>query len=466
VPNSDGAVYTGPEWNSNAVAVDDLDGDGHDDIYLGDYFPDSPVLDATKNGGVSMNESLSNATNGGPDHVFRWTSATKGPKSTVTFAEAAGAIPAKVSKGWVLGVGANDLDGDQLPELYVAQDHGADALLYNRSTPGHIAFAEVYGVRTPMLPKSKRIGADSFKGMGVDFGDLNGDGLYDMFVSNITTTFGIEESNLQFQATAKDQAGIRSAFQHGKAPYQDVSTRSGTAWGGWCWDVKLADFNNSGELAIAQTNGFVKGDVNRWAQLQELATSNDLVTEHPEWWPHVEAGDDIAGSQRLNFFARSSGGKYVNISNDLGLDVPVPTRGIAIGDTDGDGRLDLAVARQWDQPAYYHNDSPTNGAYLDLQLTDQQPATPGALPAPGSPAVGAQVRVTTPDGRVRLGRVDGGSGHSGKRSSEVHIGLGAVSGPVPVHLTWRDRSGTVHQQDLTLSPGRHALSLGTTATER
>ncbi|WP_262403133.1 ASPIC/UnbV domain-containing protein [Actinomadura sp. CNU-125] len=74
--------------------------------------------------------------------------------------------------------------------------------------------------------------------------------------------------------------------------------------------------------------------------------------------------------------------------------------------------------------------------------------------------------MTTPDGRKHLARVDGGSGHSGKRSNEVHIGLGPrVSGPVQVHLSWRDRDGQVREQDLRLAPGRHSLRLGTQAKE-
>ncbi|GAB3885160.1 hypothetical protein GCM10029964_047380 [Kibdelosporangium lantanae] len=133
---------------------------------------------------------------------------------------------------------------------------------------------------------------------------------------------------------------------------------------------------------------------------------------------------------------------------------------------DGDGKLDFAVARQWDQPVFYHNTTQSTGAYLSLCLMHEQPNAPGTMPAPGSPAVGAEVTVTTPDGRTHVSHVDGGGGHSGKRSTDVHIGLGDVTGPLPVHLRWRDRSGQMHDQDLRLSPGMHVLSLGTTAKEK
>lgn len=461
--NSTNGRYTGAQWNSNTAAFDDLDGDGHGDIVVGNYFPDGPVLDPNADGGVVMNHSLAQAFNGGDDHIFRFTGLT----GTVPgYEEAKGVLPEDISKAWGLGLGANDIDADGRPELYFANDHGPDALLHNLSTPGNLKFAAVTTPRTGDVPKSKRVGADSFKGMGIDFADFDHNGLYDMFISNITTSFGIQESNLQFMNTAKDINDLRSQLNDGDAPWKDRSTDSLTAWGGWCWDVKMADFNNSGDVAIAQTNGFVKGDVNRWAQLQELATANDLVLSNPDWWPHATKGDDIAGSQKLNFFVRGEDGKYANIAEQLGLAVPVPTRGIAIGDTDGDGNLDFAVARQWDQPVFYHNAAPSPGAFLDLKLLHDQAADSGTAPAAGSPVVGAQVTVTTPDGRKFIDRVDGGSGHSGKRSNNVHIGLGDVNGPVQVHLQWRDRSGQLHQQDLQLSTGSHTIELGSQAKER
>lgn len=466
-PNSTGGVYTGPQWNTNAATVADFDGDGHDDIFIGNYFPDGPVLDHTVSGGVWMNHSMSNGLNGGEDYFFRWTGATTGDQPSVEFQKLDDVLPKDVSKGWELAAAAVDLDGDHLPELYLANDFGPDRLLYNRSTPGQIKMSVVEGVRSPLIPRSKSIGLDSFKGMGVDFGDLNGDGIYDMFVSNITTSWGIQESNFQFVSTAKNHAEVRAKLRAGEAPWVDESAPAGTAWSGWGWDVKIDDFNNSGDLTIVQAIGFVKGQTNRWPQLQELATANDQLLQNPFWWPNVQEGDDIAGHQTLRFFVKGPEGRYADLAPELGLAVPIPTRGIATGDADGDGRLDFAVARQWDDPIYYHNQSPNPGSFLSLRLIHEAETTPGTMPAVGSPVTGAQVTVTTPDGRTLLGRVDGSSGHSGRRSTDVHIGLGAgITEPVQVHLRWRDRTGQVREQDLRLTPGRHILTLGQQAKEK
>ncbi|GIF08488.1 CRTAC1 family protein [Actinoplanes siamensis] len=455
--------YTGPQWNTNTVALDDFDGDGHLDVFVGNYFPQGPVLDPTKDSGVSMNHSMSQAFNGGEDYFFRWTASTRGDTPGFTFEQLNDVLPGDVSKGWALASGANDLDGDALPELYVANDFGPDRLLYNQSVPGKLRFATVETGRTPLVPKSKRVGADSFKGMGVDFGDLNGDGKYDLYVSNIATSFGLEESHFAFVNDASSQEELRRKLSDGDAPFTDRSSDLGLAWSGWGWDVKLADFNNSGKTVVAQATGFVKGDVNRWPLLQELAMTNDALLPDTTVWPHVADGDDIGGSQRLHFFVPGRDGRYVDVAKQLGLAVPVPTRGIATGDADGDGRLDFAVARQWDAPIFYHNTGRAEGAYLGLRLLH-----PAAGPArTGSPVVGAQATVITPDGRSHIGRVDGGSGHSGKRSNEIHLGLGAdVTGPVQVQLRWRDRSGQTHEQSLRLNPGRHVLELGSDVQER
>ena len=459
--------YDGPQWNSNAATVADFDGDGHDDIFVGNYFPDSPILDPSKDGGVAMNHSLSHAQNGGGKHILLGKGTTAGANPTATFAAVPeDALPEEARNGWTLAVSANDLDGDLLPELYIANDFGQDRLLYNRSKPGKVSFDNVETTRAPGTPKSKRIGEDSFKGMGVDFGDTNHDGLYDAFVSNLTVTWGIVESNFHYVNTAKDKADLRAQLRDGEAPFSDVSGGDGTAWSGWSWDNKLADFANRGELDIAVTNGFIKGSTNRWPQLQELAMANDALVANPFFWPNANAGDDIAGSETLKFFVKGEDGRYTDLAPELGLAVPTPTRGIATGDADGDGLLDFAVARQYGEPVYYHNEAPDPGGYLNLKLTHEQEQTVGSADVAGSPVTGAQVTVTTADGKKYIQRVDGGSGHGGKRSSEVHIGLGDAEGPVSVQLQWRDRQGAAHQQELKLDQGRHAFVLGDTAEER
>jgi enediyne biosynthesis protein E4 len=458
--------YHGPKWNTDADYVADLDGSGHPSIVIGNYFPDSDVLDPHGMNDVQMNQSLSSARNGGGDHVLRWYGATAGSKPNVSYVEEEDAIPFDDSTGWTLAISGADLTGDQLPDLYIGNDFGHGHLLYNESTPGHIKFMEATGQRTPTTPKSFVLGNGSFKGMGVDFADFNDNGSFDFMVSDITTQWGLEESNLLFINQAKDDADMRSDLSQGIAPFTQEAEQNGLAWTGWSWDVKMADFLNDGSQDVIQADGFVKGTIDRWNWLQELAMTNDDLLSNPAMWPNLQPGDDLAGHQALAFYAKGTDGKYVNLSGDLGLNVPTPTRGIATADTTGDGAMDFAVARQWGPPAFYANQAPDRGNFLDFDL--YRPTTAGTadtgLVNTGSPAYGATVEITTPTGK-QISQLDGGGGHGGYRSFQVHFGLGSYTGPVTAQVKWRDAQGQPHQQTEQFTPGTHTLVLSNSVQE-
>lgn len=453
-------------WSSTAATFADLDGDGHLDFIVGNYFRDgSDIYNDKATEHVYMNDSFSHASNGGGIHIFRWTGATAGPNPTVKYIEMTDeALPSGVDGGWVLAVGAQDLDGDLLPEIYQANDHGPDHLLYNRSTPGHIRFTALKGEGGFTVPKSKVLGDDSFKSMGVDFGDINGDGWPDIYVSNVTDPIAFQESQFAFIST-----GQTARMRDGVAPYVDRSQPLGLAQSGWCWDVKLADFNNDGTLEALEACGFIQGKTERWAEYQELGAANDVLQRDPKFWPRLQYDDALSGDNHNPFFARV-GKRYEDISSIIGFGEPIPSRGIAVADVDGDGNLDLAVANMWAPSTFYHNDNPHRdnflGLHLLLPINKGRPAAltmraghPGA-DTPGRYAVGAAVAVLLPDGRKLTGQVDGGNGFAGRRDSNLHFGLGDYHGPVKVALRWRDPEGRPHEASIDLKPGWYTINLG------
>jgi hypothetical protein len=206
----------------------------------------------------------------------------------------------------------------------------------------------------------------------------------------------------------------------------------------------------------------MKGHVNRWPELHEVVIGNDQLLRNPRSWPVLQTGDDISGNDHNPFFVRAPDGRFHDIAAQLSLDQPSLSRGIATADVDGDGRLDYAVANQWGTSYFYHNESNNPGAFLGLRLRlpvgDNLSPTrvcSGPTGLAARAAIGAEARVLLPGRTLLVQQVDGGNGHSGKRSADLQFGLGHLSGNerVSVELRWRDARGVLQRETIQLSPG-------------
>jgi enediyne biosynthesis protein E4 len=309
--------------------------------------------------------------------------------------------------------------------------------------------------------------------MGLDFADTNGDGLMDIYVSNIADDFALHEGHFVFVST-----GQTELFQQGIAPYHQRSSALGLVRGGWGWDCRFADFSNDGVLEAIQATGFVKGSINRWPELHALGTTNDRLISNPGFWPKFQPPSaDLSGHNPNPFYVRRESGCYADVSADLGMDIPWNTRGLAIADVDGDGWLDFLAANQWEPSVFFRNQSfqapqSTSNSFIGLHLILPPESSPlrelrsrqghPGKDTPGRPAIGAIVTVQLATGELRVSHVDGGSGHSGKRAPTVHFGLGSQPpAVVGVTLNWRDRFGFLQEETIHLASGRwHTVELG------
>ncbi|MEW6073575.1 MAG: CRTAC1 family protein [Planctomycetota bacterium] len=276
-------------------------------------------------------------------------------------------------------VAAIDFDADLDLDLYVANDSNPN-YLYRNDGQGH--FQEIG------LWSGAALSADGAAqaGMGIATGDVDLDGRVDLFVTNFahdTSTLYVNEGGCLFTDATLD-SNLRAAT------YLPLS-----------WGATLGDFDHDGRLDLFVANGHI--------------------------YPQAERVPDAAGGYgQRNLLFHGEDGRFTEVGagSGPGLAVQLSSRGVAAGDIDSDGDLDLVVSNVDAPPTLLRNDTVPRGAWL-------------AVDAPG--ALRVEVRL----GGTRLVRhaVHGGSFLS-VSDARFHFGLGPVEEIDELVVVWSDGERT------------------------
>jgi len=420
---------------ANGATFVDYDRDGRLDLLVGNYYPETirdPATGALVRNDLwnpvstrVMHESFTHAANGGRNTLYRNVGGNRFEDVTekvgLTF------------PGWTLAVGAADLDNDGWPDLYMANDFGADEIYFNTGA------AENPPRFRSFVGKADRpaIGDDWWKGMNVDFGDVDDDGFLDIYVTNILAeNYKTDEGNMLW------------INQQGR-DFVNAGRKTGTHDGGWGWGAKFADFDNDGRLDILEVNGFVTGrdpEHTYWYELQEMVTQLKNATANAADWPAM--GDrDLSGYEKNRLWLQQAPAngelRFVEAADALGVTDVRNGRGLATLDADNDGDVDFYIANQAAAGSYYRNElygktKRAGASWLALDLVGD-PALAievnGRSTASTRDAIGARAIVTC-GGRTQMREVQGGIGFAAQSDRRLYFGLDGCSTPESVELRW------------------------------
>ena len=194
------------------------------------------------------NNSWVDATNGEPNGLFRNINGER-------FEEVALAAGVR-GTSWAYASAAADYDLDGDLDLYVANDYGLNRFYRNEGDGSFKDVAEELGL------------LDRGNGMGVSFGDLNNDGLLDVYVANMSSTAGNrildrlkDDVDEEVYEMLKKTAAGNTIFLRSGDGFEALPSEAGGVNASWAWSPMLCDFDLDGRTDIFVTNGFVTGDL-------------------------------------------------------------------------------------------------------------------------------------------------------------------------------------------------------------
>jgi hypothetical protein len=373
-----------PAWGASA-AFFDYDRDGRLDLVVVNYVDYDPSVPRTAANGV-RDYPPPGAFHGRVTRLFR--NCGPGPGgSGVRFEDVTVAAGLGRRAGPGLGVLCYDFDGDGWPDVFVANDGKPNHLWINQRNGTFKEEALEHNVAYNAVGQAEA-------GMGVALGDLDGDGLMDLFVTHLT-----EESNRLWK---QEPRGLFRDYTVA-AGLADPHTR-GTGFG-----TALLDVDHDGWLDLAIVNGRVSRAPSAYAPLG------------PHWGLYAE---------RNRLFANDGAGHFRDVSgsNAPFCGTPNVARGLAVGDVDGDGALDLLVTTAGGRARLLRNVALQRGHWLLVRAID---------PALRRDAHGAEVALQA-GGRRQVRLVTPASSYHCSSDVRAHFGLGAAGRFDALTVTWPD----------------------------
>lgn len=391
-----------PAWSASASFID-YDRDGWLDLFVTNYV-EYNQQSCTRVGGGDEDYCGPHRFRGTADRLFRNVTSTLATDDDGERVRAVGFVDVTIGSGIYtaqrpgLGVACADFNGDDWPDIYVANDQQANSLWINQQDG---TFRDEAVIRGSAYDSQGRAQA----GMGIAIGELRQTGGIDLFVTHLNG-----ERNTLYRAT-----GQGFFIDATKAASLGQNTLSTTGFG-----TAMFDIEHDGDLDVLIANGAVKRS--EYADAGQPAGDSER-TGASNFWTVYAQRNQVLLQQAAGTFRefRSRRDPFVS-----GLEV---SRGLAVGDIDNDGDLDCLVMNTATKVKLYLNESPKKGSWLMVQAVEPKLG--------GRNAIGSRV-VVIANGRRFARLVQPGYGYLSSNDPRVHFGLGPITTINSIEVIWND----------------------------
>jgi enediyne biosynthesis protein E4 len=337
-----------------------------------------------------------------------------------------------------LGVSLSDINNDGWIDIYVSCDYtGRDRLLMNKE-------GQRFEDATNQLSHISKFT------MGTDIADFNGDGNMDLFTVDMLP----EDNYRQKQLFGSDKIDVLNSMvdnglhyqymrnmlhmNNGDGSFSEIGQLAGVSNTDWSWGALFGDYNNDGIQDLFVSNGFKRdltdNDFGKYKAFEQITNAQ----REGKKISNVEVIEKFNENKIPNYIFHGGKDKsFTNATLEWGFSKPSLTNGIAYGDLDNDGDLDLVTNNINDPAGIYenHTDEIAGSNFLRIRLKSR---------GSNGNALGAKVTLHS-DGKLWVRENLPVRGFQSSVDPTLHFGLGNVSQLDSISIVWPDGTNQVQK---------------------